>query len=53
MAAPAIGDCAVDSLIEENGRLGVEPDAWTAGARWERERDIPAGVYWRASEALG
>jgi len=38
----------VDALIRGNRLRGPEPDAWTAGARWEREREIPDGVYFRA-----
>jgi len=40
-------------LVEENRRRGVEPDGWTASARWKREADIPDPVYFRALEALG
>jgi hypothetical protein len=42
----------VAALIEENQRRGVRPDGRTAGARWEREDDIPDRVYFRAVEAL-
>ena len=30
---------------------GPAPDAWTASARWKRDRDIPDAVYFRATEA--
>jgi hypothetical protein len=33
---PALSERARESLVRENERLGVEPDAWTASARWER-----------------
>jgi hypothetical protein len=49
---PQLGPCPVDTLLEQHRRRGVEPDAWTAGARWKCERDIPEGIYFRASEAL-
>jgi hypothetical protein len=42
----------VASLTEANRRRGVEPDGWTAGARWKREDDIPDQIYFRALEAL-
>jgi hypothetical protein len=42
----------VASLTEANRRRGVEPDGWTAGARWKREDDIPDEIYFRALEAL-
>ena len=34
-------------------RRGVDPDFYTAGARWKREADIPDDVYFRAMEAIG
>ncbi|HUF49555.1 MAG TPA: DUF222 domain-containing protein [Longimicrobiales bacterium] len=40
---PPLGERPVDALLDEHCRLGVEPNAWTAGARWQRERDIPDG----------
>jgi len=40
-----------DTLVEENRRHGVDPGAWTAGARWKREADIPFEVLCRATEA--
>jgi hypothetical protein len=42
----------VDALVSDNARSGVEPDAWTASARWKYERDIPDETYMRASEVL-
>ena len=49
---PEAGKRLVDALIDENRRRGVEPDGWTAGARWKREADIPDRIYFRAVEAL-
>jgi hypothetical protein len=49
---PRLSESAVAELIRENQRRGVAPDAATIGARWERERDIPDSVYFRALEAL-
>ena len=43
----------VQALIEHNRRCGVEPDGWTASARWKRQADIPAPIYFRALEAVG
>jgi hypothetical protein len=40
------------ALVGENERRGIMPDAWTAGARWEREADIPPPVSFRALEVL-
>ncbi len=37
---------------EENRRRGVEPDYYTAGARWKTEWDIPNSIYFNALEAL-
>jgi hypothetical protein len=42
----------VAALIAENQRRGVEPDYYTAGARWKTEWDIPNSVYLNALEAL-
>jgi hypothetical protein len=42
----------VAALIREHEPLGIEPAAWTASARWEREADIPAHVYFRATEVV-
>jgi hypothetical protein len=41
------------ALLEENRRLGIEPDGWTASSRWKREVDIPDSVYFAAMEAGG
>jgi hypothetical protein len=49
---PRLGPRPVDELLAEHGRLGVAPDARTAGARWVCERDIPATIFDRASEVL-
>ncbi|MCL7983833.1 MAG: HNH endonuclease, partial [marine benthic group bacterium] len=43
----------VEGLIAQTRTRGAEPDALTAGARWNRLGDIPGGVYFRALEALG
>ncbi len=43
----------VAALVEDNRSRGVDPDFFTAGARWKREADIPDQVYLRALEALG
>jgi len=40
-------------LIEDTSRRGADPDFHTAGARWQREADIPDRVYFQAMEALG
>jgi hypothetical protein len=42
----------VRALTEANRRRGVQPDAWTAGARWKREADIPDDIYFPALEAI-
>jgi len=47
---PRLGENAVDALIAENRSRGITPDEWTAGARWQSERDIPAAIYFRACE---
>ncbi|HUF51684.1 MAG TPA: HNH endonuclease signature motif containing protein, partial [Longimicrobiales bacterium] len=49
---PQLGPCPVEALLEQHSQLSVTPDEWTAGARWQRERDIPAEIYYRASETL-
>ena len=49
---PELPDRPVAALLRENLVRGIEPDAWTASACWERERDIPDEVYLRACEAL-
>ncbi len=50
--APELPADPVASLIAENTRRGVEPDYYTAGARWKTEWDIPNHVYLNALEAL-
>ena len=42
----------VQELIADTDAADVEPDLLTAGARWNRESDIPRGIYSRALEAL-
>ncbi|MEN8145645.1 MAG: hypothetical protein ABFS14_11910, partial [Gemmatimonadota bacterium] len=41
----------VASLVEDTSSRGADPDFFTAGARWKREADIPARVYFTALEA--
>ncbi|MGH7575174.1 MAG: HNH endonuclease signature motif containing protein [Longimicrobiales bacterium] len=48
---PVLPEQPVETLVQQNRHLGIEPHAWTAGARWRREYDIPARVYFRAFEA--
>ncbi|HZD03721.1 MAG TPA: DUF222 domain-containing protein, partial [Longimicrobiales bacterium] len=48
---PPLGGDPVAALVRENRRRGADPDPYTAGARWKRERDIPDEVYFRATEA--
>jgi len=50
--APELPADPVAALIAENQRRGVEPDYYTAGARWKTEWDIPRSVYFNALEAL-
>jgi hypothetical protein len=49
--APAIPEEPVSALMEENRARGVEPDGWTAGARWLHEEHIPDDVFFRATES--
>jgi hypothetical protein len=49
---PQLPERPVAALIREHEPLGIEPAAWTASARWEREADIPAHVYFRATEVV-
>ena len=49
--APELPDAPVTRLVDDNARHGVRPDGWTAGARWERERDVPWAVMGRFQEA--
>ena len=51
--APELEPNPVKTLIEDTGSRGADPDFYTAGARWEREADIPDDVYFRALEAIG
>ena len=46
------GGRLLETLIQENQKLGVEPNPWALGARWKREEDIPDRVYFGALEAL-
>jgi len=50
--APELSEDPVAALIAENTRRGVEPDYYTAGARWMTEWDRPSSVYLNALEAL-
>ena len=50
--APELSEDPVAALIAENTSRGVEPDYYTAGARWKTEWDIPNSVYFNALEAL-
>jgi hypothetical protein len=50
--APELPADVLEALMAENARLGIEPHAWTPSARWEREREIPDEVYFRASGAV-
>ncbi len=52
-APPDLPADPVAALVEDNRNRGVDPDFYTAGARWKREADIPDRVYFRALEALG
>ena len=52
-AAPELPADPVAALVREKRPRGVEPDYYTAGARWKREADIPDDVYFNALEALG
>jgi hypothetical protein len=50
---PTLPEEPVRELVIQNVARGAAPDAATAGARWERERDIPDEVLFRALEATG
>lgn len=39
------------ALVRAARESGARPGAWTAGARWKREADIPDAVLFRAMEA--
>jgi hypothetical protein len=49
---PMAGRPSAAALVEQNHLRGVNPDGWTAAARWKREADIPDRVYFRALEAV-
>ncbi|MFV1986963.1 MAG: DUF222 domain-containing protein, partial [Gemmatimonadota bacterium] len=49
--APAEGRGRLSRLLEANRARGVEPDGWTASARWKREADIPDDIFFGALEA--
>jgi hypothetical protein len=49
---PLIPADAVQALLDENASLGIEPDAWTASARWPTEADVPKEVYLEATGAI-
>ncbi len=49
---PELPERPVEALLEQNRQRGVDPDGWTAGARWKREVDIPDDVYLRAVEGI-
>jgi hypothetical protein len=51
-SAPELPEDPVAALVQENAKGGVRPDAWTAGAEWKREDDIPDEVLFRANEAI-
>jgi len=51
-APPELPADPVAALVEDNRSRGVDPDFYTAGARWKREADIPDNVYLTALEAL-
>ncbi|MDX1578107.1 MAG: DUF222 domain-containing protein, partial [Gemmatimonadota bacterium] len=42
----------VEALVERNRARGADPDALTAAAPWQRERDVPDPVLFRALEAV-
>jgi hypothetical protein len=48
---PKLPKRPAEALVRRNRLNGVEPDAYTASARWKRERDIPDAVLFRATEA--
>jgi thiamine monophosphate kinase len=52
-AAAQLPSDAVAALVADTRARGADPDFFTAGARWEREADIPDAVYFRALEAVG
>ncbi len=52
-SAPRLPPDPVAALIADTRARGADPDFYTAGARWEREADIPDAIYFRAMEAVG
>ena len=48
---PPLPDDPVEAIVRQNRARGAVPDADTARARWQRERDIPDEVLFRALEA--
>jgi len=48
---PRLPKRPAEALVRRNRLNGVDPDAYTASARWKRERDIPDAVLFRATEA--
>jgi len=48
---PKLPNRPAEALVRRQRLNGVEPDAYTASARWKRERDIPDAVLFRATEA--
>jgi len=50
-ADPAEGRGRLSKLIEANRARSVDPDGWTASARWKREADIPDEIFFGALEA--
>ncbi len=53
ISLPNLPPKPVAALIKDTRSRGADPDFYTAGARWEREAQIPKQVYFRALEALG
>jgi len=48
---PEVEGDPMEILVRSNRKRGVDPDAFTAGARWRYERDIPDEVLFRAMDA--
>jgi hypothetical protein len=48
---PKLPKRPAEALVRRNRLNGVDPDAYTASARWKRERDIPDAVLFQATEA--
>jgi hypothetical protein len=49
---PPLGPHPVQDLMAQHRRLGIASTAARLGARWRREADIPAELYFRACEAV-